>query len=248
MYMVFFEFRSIVYCTETKKMIGCNVSDLVRYLKGVYSNKERFVSRFVEEKINRIKELEESHPADYNISKKFLEGLAEMFDTVEPFSFKEAFEITDREFQALVFSSINITDMIKTLGATRIKTDGINVVHKKYDNDGKFIGKEDYYNVYETHKVDGKGLGINEDLYVVKCWCTSTNKEHWIWIDEKFKYDPLNAIASTFVVHKNIIPHIKALKRQGDLLLVEMNKEVTPEGEMVSLTKEQYFSLLEAQS
>jgi hypothetical protein len=58
----------------------------------------------------------------------------------------------------------------------------------------------------------------------------------------------LTAIASTFVVHKNIIPHIKALKRQGDILLTEMDDDIKPEGEMVSLTKEQYFGLLVAQS
>ena len=102
--------------------------------------------------------------------------------------------------------------------------------------------------MYETHEINGEKLGIEDKLYAVKCWCTSTNKEHWIWIDEKYKDDPLNAIASTFMVHENVIPHIKALKRQGDLLLLEMEEDVKPEGEMVSLTKEQYFGLLVAQS
>jgi hypothetical protein len=134
------------------------------------------------------------------------------------------------------------------LGAKRIKTDGVKVNHRQYDAEGNFTGVEEYDNIYETHEIEGKKLGLEESLYAVKCWCTSTNKEHWLWIDDQYKDDPLTAIASTFVVHKNIIPHIKALKRQGDILLTEMDEDVKPEGEMVSLTKEQYFGLLVAQS
>ncbi len=51
-------------------------------------------------------------------------------------------------------------------------------------------------------------------------------------------------------VHKNLVEgnHIKELKRQGDVLLVELNDDVTPEGELVPLTAEQYFGFLTAQS
>jgi hypothetical protein len=49
-------------------------------------------------------------------------------------------------------------------------------------------------------------------------------------------------------VHENLIPFIKELKRQGDILLVELTQEVDPRGQMVSLSKDQYFDLLTAQS
>lgn len=246
--IIFFEFKSIAFSTESNKMKGCSTEELSRYLKGVYSNRERFISRFVEKKLEQLAELKKSYPDRYNQVVDFLNSITKNFDKCIPFTFKEAFELKEREFQALVFSSINITEMINKLGAKRIKTDGINVKHRKYDTNGNFLGLEDYHNIYETHEVDGTELGINSSLYVVKCWCTSTNKEHWLWIDEKYKNDPLNAIASTFMVHENVIPHIKALKRQGDLLLVETDEEVVPEGNMVSLSKEQYFGLLVAQS
>jgi hypothetical protein len=257
MKIIFTAFNGVYFETETEEMVGCTATELVRYLKGVHTNYERFMNRFINVKKNiflngypehEIAGLKEVSEEDYNKTVKFFDGLSEMYNHVEPFTFKESFELEGREFQALVFSSIDIPQMINELGAVRIKTDGIKVNHRQYDGDGNFTGVKEYDNIYETHEIEGKKLGLDESLYAVKCWCTSTNKEHWLWIDDHYKYDPLSAIASTFVVHKNIIPHIKALKRQGDILLTEMDEDIKPEGEMVSLTKEQYFGLLVAQS
>jgi len=243
-------FNSVYYDTEKKEMVSCTTAEFLRYLKGIYTNKERFINRFIDRhKATMIEyELKTHSESDYHICIEFFDKLVSDYDDTTPFSFKESFELENREFQAMVFSSINITDMITQLGATRIKTDGIELDQNIYDEDGKLIGTEKRSNIYEVHEVDGKKLGLDEKLYVVKCWCTTTDKEHWLWIDEKYKDDPLTAIASTFMVHENVVPHIKCLKRQGDVLLAEMTKEVTPEGELVSLTKEQYFSLLSAQA
>jgi hypothetical protein len=249
MKLIITDFDTVFFNTETEKMDGCTNSQLVRYLKGVYTNKERLMSRSITPRKNKFEA--ELRPFDAVACDKiqaFFDFIVESYDDAKPFTFKESFELEGREFQALVFSSIDIGEMVKELGATRIKSDGIEVNHKQYNADGDFVGMKEYHNVYETHEVDGTKLGINDKLYIVKCWCTSTNKEHWIWIDEKFKNDPLNAIASTFMVHENVLPHITAIKRQGDLLLAEMDGEIEPEGAMVSLTKEQYFSLLVAQS
>jgi hypothetical protein len=58
----------------------------------------------------------------------------------------------------------------------------------------------------------------------------------------------LEAIASTFRIHENLIDNISELKRQGDILIVELKEEIDPSGEIVPLTAEQYFGLLTAQS
>jgi len=63
-----------------------------------------------------------------------------------------------------------------------------------------------------------------------------------------YKDDPLAAIASTFRIAENLIPYIKELKRQGDILIVELTEEIEPKGNVVPLTSEQYFSLLTAES
>jgi hypothetical protein len=240
---------------DGEKMNICSTSEYLRFLKGVFINKERFSSRFLISHIERFNKHYAAIPeGTENLSymretgDAFFSFLSTNFDDAKPFSYTEAFKLDNAQFRALVFSSINIPEMMKNLKTTRLKTDGINVKHKKFDKDGKFLHIEDYHNIYEVHEIDGTGLSLNESLYAVKCWCTSTNKEHWLWIGSEHKDDPLAAIASTFRIHKNLIPYIKELKRQGDILLVELTEDIKPEGDIVPLTKEQYFEKLTAQS
>ena len=243
------KFDGIKFSTELNNMVNCTNTEFLRYLKGIYTNKERFINRYItvlKEKVSEL--LNTEYLKEHEIFTNFLNFLVENYEDANTFTFKESFEIQNREFQGLVFSSININEMILELGAKRYKTDGTMVKHRKYTHDGEYIGDEEYHNIYEIWEINGNKLGINDNLYAVKCWCTSTNKEHWLWIEDTYKDDPLEAIASTFRVHPNVLPHIKCLKRQGDLLLVEMNEDVKPEGEPIPLKKEQYFSLLVAQS
>ena len=229
-----------------QKISICSKNEYLRYLKGLYSNKERFISRYIKPKLEKILKIEDKEFS--NDVKLFFDFLVDNFDMAKPYSFIEAFKLNNAEFKAIVFSSINIVEMMDNLGAKRIKTDGIEVKHKQFDSEGNFTGYKEYHNIYEVHEINGSKLGLSENAYAVKCWCTSTNKEHFIWIDSKYKDNPLEAIASTFYVHENLIPYIKELKRQGDILLVELKEYVKPQGNLVNLTSKQYFSLLTAQS
>jgi len=213
--------------------------ETIRYLKGVYTNKQRFLDRYV----NNI----ELFPTRRNID-DILTFFENEYDNVIPFSYKEAFEIESPAFKAMVFGSIDITEMITEMGATRLKVEGIPVKRKQFDINGDFTGYKEYDNIYETYEVDGTKLELDRSLYAVKCWCTSTNKEHWLWIEEQYKDSPKDAIASTFRIHENLVPYIKELKRQGDVLLVELTEEVEPEGNIITLNSEQYFSLLTTES
>jgi len=183
---------------------------------------------------------------------EFIDSVMEVYDDVTAFTYKEAFEISDDGLRALVFGSINVGEMIANLGHEMYKVDGIKLNQKSYSASGEYLGDYELNNVYEVHEVDATKLTgrDGEKVYAVKCWCTSTNNEHWIWIDESHKEDPLTAIASTFRFHKSVIPKIKALKRQGDIMLVEMleDVEIDPNEEIIPLTKDEYFSLLVAQS
>jgi len=235
--------------TEKNVINDVSNTDALRYLSGIFNNLERFKGRFTD--ICRSVHKREDIPAERVESFKcdeFMNELEELFEHVQPFSYDEAFKIENLQFQAMVFGSIDIREMIQNLGSNRIATDGIEVKHKRFDTDGNLLGVEDYHNVYEVYEVSGEKLGLNENIYALKCWCTSTNLEHWLWIEDQYKDKPLEAVASTFRIHKNLIPHIKELKRQGDVLLVEMKEDVVPEGEIVALTAEQYFGLLTSQS
>ena len=230
--MLYFHLKqNLQHTYETGGFSNCTKNEAIRYLRGVYSSKDKFLSDFISDM---------EHPLLEDLKDFFIQS----FDDATPFTYEEAFALVNREFQSLVFCTIDITEMVENLGKTQIKVDGIPVKRKQFAPDGEFVGYKEYDNIYETYEVSGEKLGVEENLYVVKCWCTSTNKEHWLWIEEAYKDEPLDAIASTFRIHKNVIPHIKELKRQGDIMIVEMKEEVTPEGEVVPLTKEQYFNLL----
>ena len=225
-----------VWCKEIETIGNKNA---LRLLKGIYTNKERFIDRY----LSVYNDIELLEPI-YNY---FLKN----YDSAIPFSYKEAFEIQDEKFRRMVFNTIDINDLIENLGATRIKVQGKEVNRKCFDKEGKTLRNRNYHAVYETYQIDCMQLipnynllNLNRFAYAVKCWCTTTNKAHWIWIEEQYKDDPLEAIASTFCFHENVIPHIKELKRQGDIMLVELNKEVEPEGTIIPLTAEQYFRLL----
>ena len=247
-------------------------TEVVRYLKGVFTNKSRFEERFI--KLFRgvkLKNIDYADLEEYTDDQRkkmdnegkitewvdmsdfdcddILDELLEIYDEVEPYTYAEAFKIKNEDFQAKVFGSINIVEMIKELGHERIKVEGKQVTHKEFSPTGEYLGTKSYDVIYETHKVDISKLGLEESAYALRCWCTTTDKEHWLWIEDEYKDQPLEAVASTMRVHKNIIPHIKEIKRQGDVLLVETgDKDIKPEGEIVPLTAEQYFGFLTAQS
>jgi hypothetical protein len=224
------------YDNDQIKIKNGTKTDYLKFLKGKYATKERFM----EEYVPRVSTTE--------LLKKLRDFLVDNFDDAKKFTYEEAFKLEDEQFRIKVFETIDISEMVENLGKTKIKVDGKRVIEKKYTKEGEYIGTEENNNIYETYEVSNEKLGLEGKSYVVKCWCTTTNKEHWLWIEEKYKDDPLAAIASTFRVHENILPHIKELKRQGDILMVELDKEVEPKGEIVPLTKEQYFGWLSAQA
>lgn len=231
----------IRYCVETQQLEFNQNEYILRILKGVYKNKERLQTRFLS-KFDTIEMLEPL--CDY---------LLNNFDKTSAFSYKEIFEMPYSKWspKRLLFKYISIPEMIQNLGAKRLKVAGKEVTRKCFDKEGNRLADKNFHSVYVTYEIDLKSL-FNDKvnvfdyyfIYAVKCWCTTTQKEHWIWIDEQYKDDPLEAIASTFRFHENVIPHIKELKRQGDIMLVELNQFVEPQGEIVPLTAEQYFKYL----
>ena len=225
---IFFSFQEI------------SLFEFAKYLKMRYTNYERFVAGFLNPLIKTL-------PQDVeNPFYQILSYLELEYRHATKFTYAEAFKLP-RTFSPIVFGSISVPDMIKELGHERVAVAGKAVKHKSFSSNGEFLGYKEYDVIFETHRVNGSKMGIS-DAFAIRCWCTTTENEHWLWIEDQYATDPLEAIASTFRVHENLIPFIKELKRQGDILLVELTKDVDPSGDLVSLTKDQYFSLLTAQS
>ena len=230
--------------------------EVLKYLKGQFTNKTRFKSRFTDlfkDVKNQKVDFDETVELSLFTCDDAMDELLDNYDIVTPYTYEEAFKIENAEFRAKVFGSIDIVEMITELGHERIATEGKHLRHKQFSPEGEFLGYVEYDVIYETHRVNGKKLNIegdDNDVYALRCWCTTTDKEHWLWIEDEYKANPLEAVAQTFRVHSSIIPHITEIKRQGDVLLVELDSEVTPtdDDEIVPLTSEQYFGFLTAQS
>src|SRR6476620_3569320 len=103
------------------KFIICSHEDALRYLKGIYTNYERFENNFAK----KLKNLDA-------LKKYFLDN----YETTAPFSYEEAFKIRSEEFKALVFGSINISEMISNLGCKRLSVKGKVVSRKKFNENG----------------------------------------------------------------------------------------------------------------
>lgn len=207
--------------------------DILRYLKGLYGeNEERFKAYFVEVR-------------DNNYVNDFINYALENFHEVEPFSYAEAFRIEDQVFRVNVFSSINIPEMISNLGHELASYATKEITGRVYDKDGTYLGDTTYENHYEVHKVYGEKIDAESDFYALRCWDTTTNEEHWVWLN-KYYEDPKDAVASTFYMYESLIPYIKAIKRQGDIMVVELTEKVDPKenDNMVPLDQETYFNNL----
>ncbi len=221
------------------------IEDGVRFLKTQFqSNEDRFEGRWLEP-LNKWLQMNEIRN-----SVKIIEFYRKLFKTARPFSYKEAMAIESNTFRAKVFSVIDVPQMIKNLGHKRISTEGIELKNKVWDSNKNSFKFVNLHQVYELHEINGSKLGILEPLYAIKCWCTSTDNEHWMWCNKDKISSPLEAIASCCVVYKPMIDKIKSIIRQGDVFLFEMSEEVliNESDEKVSLTKEMYFSLLTSQS
>lgn len=221
---------------------------ITKFLKMAYqNNKKRFIERFVD--------FYEKYFEAYNVPyyNNIITNIYNLWDNVKEFSYKEAFELKNNNFRIQVFSHINIETLVKELGTTRINVEGKEVVNKVWNLTKKEFEYIPTTLVYELHHANGEKLGLgNTILPIVKCWCTSTNNEHWLWVnpDKIIDNSPLSAIASTCCIYESMYGKIKHIIRHGDVFIFEMIEQVIPKADekIISLNTNEYFSLLKSQS
>ncbi len=172
------------------------------------------------------------------------------FNRIRRLTYKEAFSVEDDSLRVLMFGYINVPDMIENLGYERIDTQGVDVMQA-----GEMITQ-----MFELLKVntgsllsDSMGNDTSAVNYAIRCWCTSTNETHHLWIMDEYATDALTGIASTCSLQEDLIDEVVALKRQGDLFFPMFGPDfdmsrIDPEKPRRALTKDEYFSLLVEQS
>ena len=170
-----------------------------------------------------------------------------------PMTWAEAWEIKDDVVRAAAMSACRCNmELMEKLRGERIHVDGVERPGLRWDKKGNAIKPKPYAAIYELWKADLSSLASQAGIaYVVRCWCTTTGGEAWIWCKKPEADHPtpaLEAIASTFLVPVKAIEAKCGLMRQGDLMIVIADKQSDLEGERRPLTAEEYRELLIAES
>jgi len=207
------------------------------------------------------------------------ELMAESWDLIQPYGFSDILQQDNIEKRRALFTCLNPATYINEIKdkLTLVDKETLIKTNTKWDADNKPYTEtiEDTYELYSVLASvllkpvvyqDGNGV-----LYLVRCWCTSTGREYWIFVDRNAFYEEgeskshwrswayrnammrpakaVEAIAWTFRIG---VPweKVKSIKRQGDLLLVEVDPStgLLPQDKWYHLTADQYKEKLVAES
>lgn len=192
----------------------------------------------------------------------FRDFVHEVWNSIIPVTVEEALNIDNAEIRRTYFDCIGVERLFKQLNPILRDKQTIKKKRTRWDdkNDPYEYEFEDHYELYEIEgrklfKQDRWGQEPNP-VYAVRCWCTTTNREYWLYVPElaaagrdrndwrtrqnKPQYDAVRAIAWTIRI--DVIDPEK-IYRQGDIVVAKMKpgaKSVEP----YHLNKDQYLQLM----
>ena len=160
----------------------------------------------------------------------------------------------EEDLQRLCFKAIGVIELFKALEPELVHKDRIdydNIITDSIGNQSKVATVDEY----ELYKIDGNKLFpeeksewrvANATIYAVRCWCTTTKREYWIYVPRHIgeKNNALEAIAWTIrISHTNPL----YLHRQGDVVIAKLSNQSEPCAPH-SLSAEEYVKLLKSAS
>ena len=189
----------------------------------------------------------------------------ESWDNIVPVTVEEALSLENVERRRVYFDCIGVQRLFKQMDPILRDRKVIKKKRAKWDDDNTEILYE-FEDVYELYQLEGNKL-FNRDrfgrtpnqIYAVRCWCTTTNREYWLYVDQEaatgkswwgdeaeVEFDAIRAIAWTIRI--DISPkHVEKIYRQGDIIVVKTTAETPYENidcPRRHLTKEEYLSLM----
>lgn len=191
----------------------------------------------------------------------------EYWDTIVPLTFQEAISERNAEKRRGLFTCINPSEFFANMSDDMEMVDRQTISRKNMrwdqNNQHYFEDLNETYELYllDRQKIFPEKLSYHSKLAMVRCWCPSTDREYWLFVDEREsrsdghswskegrQYDAIKAIASTFRI-REINP--KAIYRHGDVVIVEKWGDERDEelhwGHR-PLTKEQYMNIIVSQT
>jgi hypothetical protein len=202
-----------------------------------------------------------------NLLLDFSNFVKEVWDDIIPITIEEAFKEQNAELRRIYFDCIGVEKIFNSVNPTLLDRQVINKTRTRWDSDNKSYEYkfEDVYELYSIDAVklfDGSDLSrfSSSDVFItaVRCWCTTTNREYWIyvpedqclsrgyrWDDAKDKtYDAIKAIAWTIRIG---ITNPVRIYRQGDVIIAEASSN-SVETRPYHLSKDQYLQLMYSES
>ena len=195
------------------------------------------------------------------------EFMREVWDSIDPVTVQEAMQQNNIELRRVFFDCIGVVKLFNSLQPTLLDKQIIKKSRRRWDENNDPYEYE-FEDVYELYSISADKLFGSSDDFVtspirrrnaittaVRCWCTTTNREYWIYVpydatllnssalwNSSIKEEPdaIQAIAWTIRID---ISDPERIYRQGDIIVAKespTSKTVTP----YHLTKDQYLELM----
>lgn len=192
------------------------------------------------------------------------EVMHEMWDSLPVLTVAEALQESNTEKRRVYFNAIGVIKLFKELEPELLDRQEIEKERQRWDLDNAPYTYK-FKDIYELYRIPAEklyagaqtrfgrtSLENSNDAFAVRCWCTTTNREYWLyvpreaalgsewWRKEDAQPDAIRAIAWTIRVDHN---NLERIYRQGDIIVVKLSdksEKVRP----YHLTKEDYLSLM----
>ena len=197
----------------------------------------------------------------------FDQFVQECWDKIEQVTVEDALKIENTEERRTYFDAIGIEKLFKSLKPKLLDKQTIKKSRVKWDEEfNEYTHEfEDVYELYEIEATkmfskDRWGNTPTQNTYAVRCWCTTTNREYWLYVpreaalgatwwnrdSEDNKPDAIRAIAWTVRID---VPeeNVEKIYRQGDIIVAKMKDKAKATEATFSpyhLSKENYLSLM----
>lgn len=197
---------------------GIKFDDLTPYLR---LHKTHFDNRSVEFVLNEFMpyDIEEQEFNEWTKQqvRDVIQRIKDEYPTIEPFTANEILAMDNAELRYAAITALGSEKLVRDLDALIVDRQTIIKKQPQTSYNGKGMKPSErlrlediettmreYSDTYTLYKIDKSVIGseMKEDVYIVGCNCTSTNKNYFLFIDgknEDINKDAIKAIASTMI-------------------------------------------------
>lgn len=196
----------------------------------------------------------------------FEEFVSSMWPLIETVTVQDALIQDNTEDRRVYFDAIGIEKLFKSLDPKLLDKQTIKKSRTRWDDEFNEYTHE-FEDVYELYEIEASkmftkdrwGNEPRDHIYAVRCWCTTTNREYWLYVprqaalgswwittDKKEEPDAIRAIAWTVRLDVSI-GHVDKIYRQGDIIVAKIKEEITPNTLSAlpyHLSKQDYLQLM----